>query len=100
MKEKDSYQKFAEDMFGSIEEILQNKESIFSRVKEQDLDEIVTAFSVNVAHLDYADNFRIYPLNQRKEFKEQADSGCCGSWNSQYKCLSGNIYWIGCNYGH
>lgn len=100
MKEKDSYQKFAEDMFGPIEKIAQNEKSAFHRVKKQDLDEVVVAFAVKVAHLEYADNFRVYPLYQEKEFKQQADRGCCGSWDTQYKCLSGNIYWMGCNYGH
>lgn len=100
MKEKDSYQKFAEDMFGTIEEISKNDNSIFHRVNKQDLDEIVVAFSVNVAHLEYADNFRIYPAHQEKEYMKQKNKGCCGSWNTQYKCLSGNIYFLGCNYGH
>ena len=41
MKEKDSYQKLAEDMFGPIEKIAQNEKSAFHRVKKQDLDEVV-----------------------------------------------------------
>lgn len=94
---KDSYQKLADDVFGTYSEKVN---AVFSRVKKQDLDEVRVAFAVNIIHLEYADNFRIYPLEQKEEFYEQESRGCCGSWNSQYKCLSGNIYWIGCNYGH
>ncbi len=94
---KDSYQKFADDMFGEVNNIYT---SIFSRVQPQDLDEVRVAFAVKVSHLEYADNFRIYPLAEKEAFYKQADRGCCGSWNGQTKCLSGNIYWVGCNYGH
>jgi len=36
MKEKDSYQKFAEDMWGPIDKTYQNEKSAFYRVKFQD----------------------------------------------------------------
>lgn len=100
MAYKDSFQKLAEDMWGPIDSIMQAKDGLFHRVRKQDLEEIVVAFSVNVAQLEYADNFRIYPLHQKKEYIAQANRGCCGFWDTQYKCLSGNIYWMGCNYGH
>lgn len=100
MTHKDSFQKLAEDMWGPIDKIMQAKDGLFHRVRKQDLEEIVIAFAVNVAQLEYADNFRIYPLHQAREYKAQANRGCCGSWDTQYKCLSGNIYWRGCNYGH
>jgi hypothetical protein len=71
-----------------------------SHVKDCDLDEVRVIFAINVAHLEYADNFRIFPLNMSEEYMAKRNLGCCGSWNIQFKCLSGNIYWIGCNYGH
>ncbi len=92
----DSYQKMAYDMFGKIEKPY----GFFSRVLQEDLDEVLVQFAVAVSQLEYADNFRIFPLNMEKEFYEVEAKGCCGSFNSQMKCLSGNIYWIGCNYGH
>lgn len=93
---KDSYQKFADDMWGQASQ----NHKLFAQVKVEDLDEVRCMFAVQVAHLQYADNFRIYALEQSKRFYEQASKGCCGSWDSQYKCLSGNIYWVGCNFGH
>lgn len=93
---KDSYQKFADSAFGPYS----NSDKLFAQVKTEDLDEVRCMFAVQIAHLEYADNFRIYSLAQTKQFYEHAAKGCCGSWDSQYKCLSGNIYWVGCNFGH
>ncbi len=92
----DSYQKYANDVLGDIEKPI----GIFKYVKAEDLDEVWVRFSVLVSHLLYADNYRIFPLHMEKQFKEIAVKGCCGSVNTQYKCLSGNVYWVGCNYGH
>jgi hypothetical protein len=92
----DSYQKMACDMFGNIDK----PEGVFRYVKQEDLDEVVVQFALLVSELDYADNYRIFPLHMEKEFYAVAEKGCCGNVNSQMKCLSGNIYWIGCNYGH
>jgi hypothetical protein len=92
----DSYQKMALDVFGNIDK----PEGVFRYVKQEDLDEVVVQFALLVSELDYADNYRIFPLHMEKEFYDIAKKGCCGSVNSQMKCLSGNIYWIGCNYGH
>lgn len=94
---KDSYQKFADDVFG-VENNHIN--SVFKFVKQEDIDEVRVLFAINIAHMTCPDNFRIHPLQQKEAFYSQANKGCCGSWNSQIKCLSGNIYWIGCNYGH
>lgn len=94
---KDAYQKLADDVFGQYNPEVK---SIFSRVSPQDLDEVRVVLAVNTIHLHCVDNERIYPLKEKEAFYQQADKGCCGSWNSQIKCLSGTIYWIGCNYGH
>lgn len=93
----DSYQKFANDVFRFNKE---GVNSIFSQVKEEDLDEVRVIFAVNIIGYEHADNLRVYPVAQKEAFYRQADKGCCGSWNSQIKCISGNIYWVGCNYGH
>lgn len=92
----DSYQKYAQDLFGVID----TPKWIFQHVHPDDLDEMVVNFAVLVGGLDCSDNYRIFPLHMGKEFKTIANKGCCGSVNHQYKCLSGRIYWAGCNYGH
>lgn len=92
----DSYQKMVVDMFGK--HFAQSK--MFQYVDSKDLDEVSVAFALATCKLDYADNFRIFPLHMIEEFYSVANKGCCGSFNSQIKCLSNNIYWIGCNYGH
>lgn len=92
----DSYQKLAYDMFGKIEKPF----GIFFRVKEKDLNEVLVHFALMVCQLENSDNYRIYPLEMKKEFLEVASRGCCLVKNSQIKCESGNIYWVGCNYGH
>lgn len=89
----DSYQKYARDVFGG-------SNWHFRRVSEKDMDEVKVAFALMITGLDRCDNFRIYPLWQKKEYFEQQQQGCCGNIDSQIKCKSGNIYWIGCNYGH
>ncbi len=92
----DSYEKYAQDVFG----VLNQPSGIFQHVQKQDLDEVMVNFSLLITDLEYADNFRIFPLSMEKQFLEKKNRGCCGSFNTQYKCLSGNIYWVGCNYGH
>ena len=91
---QDSYQKYANDFFGGY------ISPFLKYVEQEDLDEIKVAFSVNVSHLDCADNFRVFSLGMTKEYEEKKGKGCCGFWDTQCKCLSGRIYWIGCNYGH
>jgi hypothetical protein len=90
----DSYQKFANDMFDPY------IDDIFKNVKYEDYDEVKITFALAIVGLINTDNFRIYPLKEESQFYAQAEKGCCGSFNSQVKCKSGNIYWIGCNYGH
>lgn len=92
----DSYQKMARDMFGEINHPF----GIFKHVKMEDLDEVVVQFAVMVSGLEYSDNYRIFPLHMEKDFFEVSERGCCGSVDSQVKCRSGNIYWVGCNFGH
>lgn len=89
----DSYQRYTKD-------VLQGYELHFHRVQSQDLDEVKVSFALMIVGLEYADNFRIYPLWMKNDYLDQKDRGCCGSVDSQVKCKSGNIYWIGCNYGH
>lgn len=89
----DSYQRFAKD-------VLKGYTWHFNRVQNQDLDEVQVAFACMISDLEYVDNFRIYPLWMKNDYLDQRDRGCCGSADSQVKCKSGNIYLIGCNYGH
>ena len=89
----DSYDKYIKDFFKGYYDIL-----VF--VKDEDKDEVACEFAINVSHLEYADNFRVFPLNKTKEYYNIKNKGCCGFFDIQVKCKSGNIYWIGCNYGH
>ena len=93
----DSYQKYVESYSDHCYGLVAN---VFDKVKAIDLDEVKAHFIVNVSKLEFADNFRVYPLSQEKEYTEQQNKGCCGFWDVQFKCKSGNIYLLGCNYGH
>lgn len=90
----DSFDKYARDFYAG------GGGGAFGRVHPEDLEQVKVAFAIQVSHLAGADNFRIYPLRDRDAFYAQAARGCCGEWNSQIKCRSGRIYWVGCNYGH
>lgn len=92
----DSYQKYVQ----SYSDRTARTDHVFGRVTAIDLDEVKTHFIVNVSKLDFADNFRVYPISQQKEYNDQKNKGCCGFWDVQFKCKSGNIYLLGCNYGH
>lgn len=89
----DSYTKFADDFFKMCNNVLQY-------VKQEDVEEVKVAFAVNVAGLQYADNFRIFPYSMLNDYKKVKEKGCCGFFDSSVKCVSGNIYLIGCNFGH
>jgi hypothetical protein len=95
---KDSYEKFADSALGEYRRM--DSDSLFDRVKAQDVSEVRVSFALMITDLEYNDNWRVEPISRTKEFWEIANSGCCGSANTQVKCQSGNIYWIGCNYGH
>lgn len=90
----DSYQKFAMDELGPKES------GLFQHVKKEDLDEVWVRFALAVNGVMYADNFRVFPLDMRKKYDELRRRGCCGFWDTEYKCVSGNVYLMGCNYGH
>ena len=90
----DSYQKAFRTTFGSIEiKILEN-------VRYKDKEEVGIALMLAQAGCDYVDNYRVFPLHRKEEHFTVRDKGCCGSYDSQVKCKSGSIYWIGFNYGH
>lgn len=89
----DSFDRYAEDFFAGVKPVL-------DRVHPDDLNQVMVDFAIHVSRLDNADNFRIYPRRAGGDFYAQASRGCCGSWDSQIRCQSGRIYWVGCNYGH
>lgn len=90
----DSFVKYADDFCAAV------GTGFLHRVHHADVEQVRVMFAVHVSHLDCADNFRVYPLREGKAFFAQAARGCCGEWNSQIRCDSGRIYWVGCNYGH
>lgn len=98
--EIDSYEKYAHSFWSTLLYSEIATSPLLQFVKDKDKLEVAVAFSIYASHLEYADNFRIRPIIQTKEFWDIEKKGCCGSWNSQVKTKAGNIYWIGCNYGH
>lgn len=91
----DSYDKYIKDFLDRY-----GCDHLFDCVHRRDRAEVICAFAIEITHSPRADNFRVYPLNRTREYYKQANKGCCGRFDSQVKCKSGRIYWIGCNYGH
>ena len=68
-------------------------------------EEIIEAITHEVEHgdLDFADNYRAY---RHKDFKFIEDYntayayGCCGYLDMDYTDTHGDVWTIGCNYGH
>lgn len=89
----DSFQKYAESVFGSNTEL-------FKHVEQGDLDEVLVSFSLLVSDLQYSDNYRVFPWSMKKEYYAKSAGGCCGSWDTSLRCKSGNVYLMGCNFGH
>lgn len=98
----DSYEKMVVNYWGldTPDLVKTVSEGLLSRVFVEDKAEVLTKFTIGLLSLDNPYNFRIFPHDQREEFYEVADKGCCGSWNETMKCSSGNMYRLGCNYGH
>lgn len=54
-------------------------------------------------NLECADNYRFSPVDDNEgmtQFDAIEESGCCGSFNSEYTDSNGIRWLIGCNYGH
>ena len=90
----DSYQKALQTVFGSLDSY------ILRNVPCRDREEVGIALMLAWQGCEYVDNCRVFPIRQTKEHFAVRDKGCCGSFDSQVKCQSGNVYWIGFNYGH
>tara|TARA_Y100001963_G_scaffold125455_1_gene177066 strand:+ start:2584 stop:2811 length:228 start_codon:yes stop_codon:yes gene_type:complete len=53
--------------------------------------------------LDYADNYRCYRKRDglgKERYDEAKSSGCCGSADWEYTSKDGEVWIVGCNYGH
>lgn len=60
-------------------------------------------YEINKAELEYADNYRAYRWKDGLHigaYKKATNSGCCGEAQWWTKSRSGDIWRIGCNYGH
>lgn len=97
---QDSFEKYAHSFWEARLYSELDNSRLLQHVNPKDRMEIAIAFSIEVSHLEYADNFRIFPMSMTKEYWAAEQRGCCGSWNSQVKTKSGRLYWLGCNYGH
>ena len=68
-------------------------------------EEIIEAImhEVVLADLEFYDNFRAYRHKDnmfKKEYDEAYDWGCCGFFDTDYTDTNGDVWTIGCNYGH
>lgn len=90
----DSYQKALQTMYGSVDAY------VLRNVRYKDKEEVGIALMMSEAGCEHVDNYRVFPLHRKEEHFAVRNRGCCGSFDSQVKCRSGNIYWIGFNYGH
>jgi hypothetical protein len=60
-------------------------------------------YEINKHNLEYADNYRAYNWTtgvHKKPYTKALESGCCGQFDTWTKDREGNIWRIGCNYGH
>lgn len=60
-------------------------------------------YEINKAELEYADNYRAYRWKDGLHigsYKKAVNNGCCGEAQWWTKSRSGDIWRIGCNYGH
>lgn len=73
-----------------------------AQVAPSDIADIAVAFVTYAAPYlsDCIDNFRIYPVGKRDEYRRIAAKGCCGSFDTVIKAKSGRAYMAGFNYGH
>ena len=57
-------------------------------------------YEIDRQGLEFADSFRAY-RRRGSYLKEQFEAarGCCGSWEGQ-TVVNGEVWIIGCNYGH
>ena len=59
-----------------------------------------------VAHeedLDYPDNYRCYRKRDglgKEKYDKARESGCCGFADWEYTDKDGEVWIVGCNYGH
>lgn len=68
-------------------------------------EEIIEAISYEVGRndLEYADNYRAYRHKDGKfqeDYDDAVQHGCCGYWDIDYTDTHGDVWTIGCNYGH
>ena len=53
--------------------------------------------------LEFADNYRCYRKKDelgKKKYDETIEGGCCGFADWEYTDKHGDIWMVGCNYGH
>jgi hypothetical protein len=86
IKPKDSFQKFADDVFGG------DNPELFKHVHPQDRDEVRVQFSRMIAEHGNAHDLRVLPLHMSEKFRV----GGRPSFSAQVKVGTlGRIYWVG-----
>jgi hypothetical protein len=85
-KPKDSFQKFADDVFGG------DHPELFKHVHPQDRDEVRVQFARMVAESPNVSNLRVLPLHMSEKFR----AGGRPDFSAQVKVGTlGRIYWVG-----
>ena len=60
-------------------------------------------YEINRHNLENVDNYRAFNWTRgthKNSYRRAAERGCCGEFERWTKDTKGNIWKIGCNYGH
>lgn len=98
----DSYEKATLNYFG-LKELSELKElDLFKFVPYKDRIEIAVRLATCILREDveFVDSHRVFPVSMEREYQEFLKKCCCGFYDERMKTRSGNLYYIGFNYGH
>lgn len=98
----DSYEKAALAYFGK-KELNELKELDFLKFAPyKDRIEIAVRVATSVLREDveFVDSYRAFPVHMEKEYQKFLSHCCCGFYDERLTTCSGNLYYIGFNYGH
>jgi hypothetical protein len=65
--------------------------------------EVYECLAKMLARLEYVDNIRWarkWDGGAAEAYEKARDGGCCGSYDTEVETESGDVWLLGCNYGH
>lgn len=74
----------------------------FTNVPQEVWDDLETQIAIHLPDEGCVDNRRAYRVRDglhKSDFVTAENSGCCGFYNS-YSIVDGDMWFVGCNYGH